>query len=250
MSGPNILTATFKGIDAFSVVTQPYNAPYLKLPPSVSPDTFYATEKNNLQQARTKMLETMNAFGAWRGYRVVEALAFPHYDSRPRFASFPQSAETYLRATDKEGRFAQPDGSLLVGPSPNDRAEPEDVTTLREAANAQKLPCYPIANGHSIVLDCGGSEVVGALSPEEDGGGTLHWDTYMPNVPDPDWLQYASGRTEFTAGSFTDDANTMAGDRSESSEYRGARILSRLDALGLPNPLRERNGGEGLFRAE
>merc|ERR1712238_513538 len=56
MSGPNILTATFKGIDAFSVVTQPYNAPYVRLPPSETPDTFFTsnTDKNNLWAARTK----------------------------------------------------------------------------------------------------------------------------------------------------------------------------------------------------
>lgn len=242
MSGPNILTATFKGIDAFSIVTQPYNAPYLKLPPSESPDTFFVLEheKNNLSTARTKMLSKMNEYGAWRGYNVVEALAFPHYDSRPRFASFPQSAESYLRATDDEGRFSQPKGSLLVGKGKDndkdERAEPADVTKIREDTNQNKLPCYPIANGHSIILQCGGLEVVQALSPEEEGGGILHWDSYMPNVPDKDYLQYAPGRTQFTIGSFTEDANTMPGDRSSTSEYNGVRILSRLDALGLPNP--------------
>ena len=88
------LPATFKGIDAFSVVTQPYNAPFLRLPPSETPETFFAKEKNDLLSARTQMLENMSRYGAWRGFRVIEAMAFPHYDARPRFASFPQSAET------------------------------------------------------------------------------------------------------------------------------------------------------------
>ena len=250
MADPNILTATFKGIDAFSIVTQPYNAPFLKLPPSEKPETFFALEKNDLVTARTKMLEKMKEYGAWRGYHVVEALAFPHYDSRPRFASFPQSAETFLRATDEEGRFHQLNGSLLVGKDKSTRVEPEDVKAIREEANNKQLPCYPIANGHSIVLECGGLKVVQALSPEEEGGGTLHWDTYMPNVPDKDYLQYATGRTQFTTGSFTDDDNTMAGDRSSTSEYNGARIFSRLDALGLPNPIGSGKGEEGgLFRS-
>jgi len=139
MSGPNILTATFKGIDAFSIVTQPYNAPFLKLPPSESSETFFASEKNNLSTARTRMLEKMNEYGAWRGYNVVEALSFPHYDSRPRFASFPQSAETYLRATDEEGRFQQSKGSLLLGNDKNERAEPAEVRTIREDTNTKKI---------------------------------------------------------------------------------------------------------------
>jgi len=263
MSGPNILTATFKGIDAFSVVTQPYNSPYVRLPPSETPETFFTSEKdkNNLYAARTKMLEKMNQYGAWRGYHVVEALAFPHYDSRPRVSSFPQSAETYLSATDDKGRFAQLKGSLLVGVGNNDktnskRAEPEEVTKLREETNAKQLPCYPVANGHSFVMQCGGLDVVETLSPSEEGEGILHWDTYMPYVPDKDYLQYAIGRTQFTAGSFTGDADTMAGDRSSSSEkYNGDRIFSRLEALGLPNP-NNKNGSEGggeaggLFRSE
>lgn len=177
MSGPNILTATFKGIDAFAVVTQPYNAPYLRLPPSETPESFFAQEKNDLLKARTQMLKKMDEYGAWRGYNVVEALAFPHYDSRPRYASFPHSAETYLRATDEEGRFCQTKGSLLVGKNKDDRAEPVEVRKIREDANAKQLPCYPIANGHSMVMACGGLKVVQALSPEEEGGGTLHWDT-------------------------------------------------------------------------
>lgn len=69
---------------------------------------------------------------------------------------------------------------------------------------------------------------------------------YMPYVPDKDYLQFASGRSQFTVGSFTDDANTMAGDRSTTSEYNGARIFSRLNALGLPST--EEAGS--LFRSE
>ena len=131
MSGPNILPATFKGIDAFSVVTQPYNAPFLRLPPLEAPETFFAKEKNDLLLARTKMLENMSRYGAWRGYRVVEAMAFPHYDARPKSASFPQSAETYLRATNEIGQFAQREASLLVGNREGERSEPSDVTKLR-----------------------------------------------------------------------------------------------------------------------
>ena len=50
MSGPNILTATFKGIDAFSVIAKPYNALYVRLPPSEFPDIFFThpAHKNNL----------------------------------------------------------------------------------------------------------------------------------------------------------------------------------------------------------
>ena len=234
MSGPNILPATFKGIDAFSVVTQSYNAPFLRLPPSETPETFFAKEKNDLLSARTKMLGLMSRYGAWRGYGAVDAMAFPHYDARPRAASFPQSAETYLRATNERGQFAQHEPSLLVGPRGGERAEPEEVTRLREATNAAALPCYPVANGHAIVLDCGGLAVEEALSPEEEGAGILHWDTYMPYVPNEDWAHFAPGREQFAPGSFTGDGDTMAGDRS--SDYDGVRIFSRLEALGLPNP--------------
>ena len=249
MSGPNILPTTFKGIDAFSVVTQPYNAPFLRLPPSETPETFFAKEKNDLLSARTQMLENMSRYGAWRGFRVVEAMAFPHYDARPRVASFPQSAETYLRATNERGRFAQREASLLIGPRGGDRAEPADVTRLREETNAASLPCYPVANGHAILMECGGLGVVEALSPEEEDAGILHWDTYMPYVPDEEWVQHAPGRDCFAAGSFTGDENTLAGDRS--SEYDGVRIFSRLEALGLPNPGAGDDGAPGrLFRTE
>ena len=247
MSGPNILPATFKGIDAFSIVTQQYNAPFLRLPPAETPETFFAKEKNDLLSARTKMLENMSRYGAWRGYHVVEASAFPHYDARPLFASFPQSAETYLRATDDKGRFAQLEASLLVGPRGGDRAEPAEVTRLREETNAASLPCFPVANGHAILMQCGGLGVEEALSPEEEGAGVLHWDTYMPYVPDEDWAQYAPGKDQFAAGSFTGDEDTVAGDRS--SEYDGARIFARLEALGLPNPGGTDEGAPGrLFR--
>ena len=251
MSGPNILPATFKGIDALSVCTQPYNAPFVRLPPPETPETFYVRddEKNDLVAARTRMLELMARYGAWRGYRVVEASAFPHYDARPREASFPQSAETYLKATDEEGRFAQREASLLIGPRGGDRAEPADVRTLREATNAAALPCYPVANGHAVLMENGGLTVVEALSPEEEGAGAgvLHWDTYMPYVPmEDDWAPYAPGRRQFTAGSFTGDEDTLAGDRS--AAYDGARIFSRLEALGLPCP--GAGAADGLFRTD
>jgi len=263
MSGSNILPATFKGIDAFSVVTQWYIAAYVILPPSETPDTFFTSKKNknNLLAARTKMLEKMQQYNAWSGYHIVEAFSFPHYDSRPRMSSFPQSAETYLSATDKEGRFGQLTESLLVG-----RVEPKEVTKLREETNAKQVPCYPVANGHAFVMPFGGLKVVETLSPVEEGEGILQWDTYMPYVPDKDYLQFAKGRTEFTVGSFTGDVDTIAGDRSSSVEsagtYNGARLFSRLEALGLPNPYNnnksissssEKEGGKAdrrLFRSE
>ena len=248
MSGPNILPATFKGIDAFSIVTQPYNAPFLRLPPMEKPESFFAEEKNDLLLARTKMLENMSRYDAWRGYRVVEALAFPHYDARPRFASFPQSAETYLRATNDRGLFAQDEASLLVGSRGDERWEPSEVTKLREETNTASLPCYPVANGHAILMECGGLRVVEALSPEEEGAGVLHWDTYMPYVTNENWRHYEPARKQFAPGSFTSDKDTMAGDRSE--EYNGVRIFSRLEALGLPNPGATEDGAPGrLFRA-
>ena len=245
MSGPNILTATFKGIDAFSIVTQSYNAPFLRLPPFESPETFFAKEKNDLLSARTKMLDNMSRHGGWRGYRAVEALAFPHYDARPRAASFPQSAETYLRGTNEKGLFAQREASLLVGPREGQREEPVEVTKLREETNGASLPCYPIANGHAILMECGGMDVVEALSPVEEGAGILHWDTYMPYVLNENWVHYETGRDSFAAGSFTSDKDTMAGDRS--SEYDGIRLFSRLEALGLPNPGGTNEGSPGLL---
>ncbi len=248
MAARNILPATFKGIDAFSVVTQPYNAPFMRLPPLETPETFFAKEKNDLLSARTKMLENMSRHGAWNGYRAVEAMAFPHYDARPRRASFPQSAETYLRATNERGQFAQNKASLLVGTREGERTEPVEVTKLREETNAASLPCYPIANGHAILMKCGGLEVVEALSPEEEGSGILHWDTYMPYVSNENWSHYDPGKEQFAPGLFTSDQDTLAGDRS--SEYDGVRIFSRLEALGLPNPGATEEGEPGqLFRS-
>ena len=94
-------------------------------------------------------------------------------------------------------------------------------------------------------MENGGLTVVEALSPEEEGAGVLHWDTYMPYVPDA-WAHYAPGRRQFAAGSFTGDEDTLAGDRS--AAYDGARIFSRLEALGLPNP--GANAADGLFRTD
>ena len=92
-------------------------------------------------------------------------------------------------------------------------------------------------------------EVKEALSPEEEGAGILHWDTYMPYCDNTDWANYAPGRHQFAAGSFTGDKDTVAGDRS--SEYDGVRIFSRLQALGLPNPGATDDGAPGrLFRAD
>ena len=87
----------------------------MRLPPSQAPETFFVSpdEKNDLLSARTKMLENMARYDAWKGYNAVATSAFPHYDARPNRASFPQSAETYLRATDERGRFAQLEASLV-----------------------------------------------------------------------------------------------------------------------------------------
>ena len=154
-----------------------------------------------------------------------------------------------LRATNERGLFAQTEASLLVGPRGGEKAEPAEVTRLREETNAAALPCYPVANGHAILMECGGLGVVEALSPEEEDAGILHWDTYMPYVPDADWAQYAPGRDSFFAGSFTGDEDTVAADRS--SEYDGVRIFSRLEALGLPNPAATDEGAPGrLFRTK
>ena len=121
------------------------------------------------------------------------------------------------------------------------------VADAKEETNAASLPCYPVANGHAILMECGGLGVEEALSPAEEGAGILHWDTYMPYVPDKEWVQYEQGRDRFAAGSFTGDKDTVAGDRS--SEYDGVRIFSRLEALGLPNPGAADEGAPGrLFR--
>ena len=225
MSGPNILTATFKGIDAFSIVTQPYNAPFMRLPPCETPETFFAKEKNDLYLARTKMLENMSRHGGWFGYRAVEAMAFPHYDARPRFASFPQSAETYLRATNEKGQFAQDKASLLVGKrDEGERYEPTEVTKLRKETNAASLPCYPIANGHAILMECGGLQVEDALSPEEEGSGILHWDTYMPYVPNKNWDHYDQGRSEKKC------SHRSQGGRGKDEDAGGKSIVRRRTA--------------------
>ena len=46
------------------MVTQPYNAPFVRLPPSETPETFFAQEKNDLLAARLRMLEHMARYGA------------------------------------------------------------------------------------------------------------------------------------------------------------------------------------------
>ena len=99
-------------------------------------------------------------------------------------------------------------------------------------------------------MECGGLNVVEALSPIEEGKGILHWDTYMPYVSNENWVHYEAGRESFAKGSFTSDKDTSyTGDRS--SEYEGSRIFSRLEALGLPNPGGTDEGAVGrLFRTE
>jgi len=254
MSGENILTATFKCIDAFSHTVQPYNSAYVRLPPSETAETFFLPPekgaKNDLFASRMHMLAKMRQYFAWEGFRVVEVLTFPHYDSRPTFASFPQSAATYLAATDHQGLFQQEHGTLMVGRKEDgERHEAEDVKSLRESTNAKKIPTLLIANGHSVVLHAGGSKVELALSPEEEGqSGALHWDTYMPLVSDKTFAEYAERagegpRTKFSAGAIS--TTGVAGERLMEGDYRGGRVVSRLQALGLPSP---EVGEEGLFQ--
>ena len=54
MSGPNILAATWKCIDAYSHSIQPCNAPYVKLPPSEKAESFFLKEEhmNDLYASR------------------------------------------------------------------------------------------------------------------------------------------------------------------------------------------------------
>ena len=248
MAGPNILPATFKGIDALSVCTQPYNAPFVRLPPPETPETFYVRDdaKNDLVTARSKMLELMARYGAWRGYRVVEASAFPHYDARPREASFPQSAETYLESYRRRGRFAQREASLLIGPRGGDRAEPADVRTLREATNAAALPCYPVvANGHAVLMENGGLDGGRDAVARGEGAGagsctgtrtcrTCPWKTTGPRT-----RRGGANSVPIRMGSFTGDEDTLAGDRS--AAYDGAfRDRSRRLGAGAAEPGRRR----------
>ena len=261
MSGPNILTATWKCIDAFSHSIQPYNAPYVKLPPSENNETFFISEvnQNDLYQSRCHMLKKMKQYNAWNGFRVVECLTFPHYDSRPSRASFPQSAETYLRATDHNGKFNQQNASFKIGKEDvgevNARQEPEDVQELRTKTNGNKTPVLLIANGHSVCLIAGGNNAKETQSPEEEGQtGPLNWDTYMPAVGDDDqgYGHYNKPgdprRNKFASGVVSQIA--VAGDRSigvqNDRNYNGSRVISRLQGLGLPLVSSE---DLGLFRA-
>jgi len=252
MSGENILTATWKCIDAFSHSVQPYNSAYVKLPPSETSETFFLPleKKNDLFESRMHMLAKMRQYFAWDGFKVVEVLTFPHYDSRPTFASFPQSAATYLAATDDKGFFQQDHGTMVVGRKKDEeRHEPEDMKSLRESTNAKKIPTLLIANGHSVVLHASGTKVEFAMSPEEEGQpGPLHWDTYMPLVSDKRFAEYAvkpgeGPRTKFSAGAIS--RTGVAGERSMEGDYRGGRVVPRLQALGLPSPA---VGEEGLFQ--
>ncbi|GMI47125.1 hypothetical protein TrCOL_g5301 [Triparma columacea] len=101
----------------------------------------------------------------------------PKDKAGPRVASFPQRAETYLRATKERGQFAQAEASLLVGVRGGERAEPQDLTRLRKETNAKSLPCYTIVNGHAILMGAGGRGVEGRFPGGVGGGGGLHWDT-------------------------------------------------------------------------
>ena len=59
-------------------------------------------------------------------------------------------------------------------------------------------------------MECGGLNVVEALSPIEEGKGILHWDTYMPYVSNENWVHYEAGRESFAKGSFTSDKDLQS----------------------------------------
>ena len=165
--------------------------------------------------------------------------------------SFPHSAQKYLNGTDENGNFNQEQPTLLVSGE-----EPNDVCCIREQSNSQKIHVLLIANGHTVVLNSGydtncptfseksSENVLETCSPYEEGQvGAVHWDTYMPIVPDKDYAAYQPGRKMFTKGSLSGSA--VAGDRSITGEYCGARVISRLKALNLPYPEEHE---EGVFR--
>lgn len=281
MSSRSIVTATWKGIDAFSHSVQPYNRDFVRLPPSEERDGMFFladSDRNQLRASRLHMLARMRGAGAWDGFDIIgDKMFFPHYDSRPCYQSFPQSAEYYLRATDESGRYCQLEPSFFVPAAESavidSSCEPEDVRCLREATNglsddsSSRFPVIPIANGHAVGLRPGAAAGASSdqgeydiFSPEEEGlpGQKLHWDTYMPMVKDPLYSQYEPGRrTHFTAGTISRCSAVMAGDRSgtfvnmdnaqQSATYGGARIISRLRALGLPHPSPD---DEGVFYSE
>ena len=115
------------------------------------------------------------------------------------------------------------------------------MTTVREKTNAQHVPCYPVANGHGVydaLRRCpGGRHLVSRRRGKRD---LTVGHLYAIYVPDQEYRQFAQGRTPFTPGSFTGNVETIADDRSSSVEsgrtYIGARLLLRLEALGLPTP--------------
>ena len=125
MSGPNILTATFQGIDAFSVVTQPYNIMHhlwdchrWKLPILFS---LPPAHKNNLWAARTvricwKRCSHTQAWSVLVSHRW-SLLSFPHYDARPRLASFflNPPTPTCVRLTDQRPGSYDASARILVG---------------------------------------------------------------------------------------------------------------------------------------
>ena len=134
-----------------------------------------------------------------------------------------------------------------------DGNEPEDFHALRVQTNAQHIPVVPIANGHAVGFSLGGKSVSETFSPEEEGqSGALHFDTYVPPVKlDKDWTVYAPGRTKFAKGEISDAGPAwIPGDRAtamnpDKNMYNGCRIISRLNALGLPAPLPHESG---MFR--
>ena len=183
--------------------------------------------------------------------KYTGALTFEKLDRQ----SFPHSASTYLDNTDEQGRFLQQAATLLVG---EDRTEPEDVKMLRQLTNQlryandsrSRLPMHwvsfnsgshpspavvPIANGHSVAFYGQGGKVFEVFSPQEEGKeGPLHFDTYMP-VLDDAFAHYQSGRTKFATGVLSGSA--VPGHRSMmSGDYKGGRLVPRLQALGLPSP--------------
>ena len=153
MSGPNIVTTTWKCIDAFSHCVQPFNAQWVRLPPSESNaglagSTFFVPleMKNNLYAGRTHMLAKMQQYGGWEGFGLVDVLTFPHYDARPVLASFPQSAATYLDNTDEHARFSQHTPSFEVPPPP------AGTSTAMPLSSALSLPATSTAHLLSCTL--------------------------------------------------------------------------------------------------
>ena len=150
----------------------------------------------------------------------------------PEVRFVPTSAETYLRATNEQGHFAQMKVAVCWKVR-GELSEPQEVT-IREETNAASLPKLSNCQWACYLNEVWRSGRRGGSIARAGGRGDLHWDTYMPYVNNDNWANYDPGRAQFAAGLFTSDKDTLAGDRS--SEYDGVRIFPRLEALGFPNP--------------